>query len=158
MDAVSAHAIEFPAFVLTDKASRFSYAYCAANQRELEACPLHTYLKAGRLQGLRLFDAQGHCFAGKATGRWRLDTALIREVGPGIWSMAAIASVLDVVLLFDLVWREVPCQSFESVKKEVADYLRRNPKPYVRNRPLQMVLAKLNKATTVEQLCRAIGS
>jgi hypothetical protein len=158
MQRMNAPAIEFPVLVLTDKARRHSYAYCAASERELKACSLHTYLKAGRLQGLRLFDARGRCFAGGTTGRWRLDTAFIREVGPVIWLVAMIASCLDVVLLFDMAWREVPGQSLESVKREVKDYVRRNPKPYVRKRPLQTVLARLTKAATFEQLCLAIES
>lgn len=155
---MNAPAIEFPVLVLTNKERRHFYAYCAASRRELEACPLHTYLKAGRLQGLRFFDAQGRCFAGRSSGRWRIDKAFIREVGPIIWLVAVIASGLDVVLLFDMEWQEVPSQSLESVKTEVKDYLRHDPKPYTRNRPLQTVLARVTKATTFEQLCHAIES
>lgn len=158
MQQMNAPAIEFPTLVLTSKEHRHLYAYCAASQRELEACPLHTYFKTGRLQGLRRFDPRGRCFAGKATGQWRLDRALIREVGPVIWVSAVIASGLDVVLLFEMEWEEVPSQSLELVKKEVKDYVSRDPKPYTRSRPLQTVLARLTKAATFEQLCRAIES
>jgi hypothetical protein len=107
---------------------------------------------------LRLFDSRGRCFAGKATGQWRLDKALVREVGPITWFIGVIASGLDVVLLFDMEWQEVPSQSLESVKKEVKDDVRRNPKPYTRRRPLRTVLARVTKAATFEQLCHAIES
>lgn len=153
---MTASAIEFPVLVLTNKASRHFYAYSAANQRELQACSLHTYLKAGRLQGLRFFDAQGSCFAGRATGRWQIDKAFIREVGPITWLVAVIVSVLDVVLLFEMEWQAVPSQSLESVKAELKDYMRQEPRPYTRSRPLQTVLARVTKAATFEQLCHAI--
>lgn len=55
-------------------------------------------------------------------------------------------------------WQEVPSQSLESVKKEVKDDVRRNPKPYTRRRPLRTVLARVTKAATFEQLCHAIES
>lgn len=158
MDVADASQMAFPVLVLTDKASKSAHAYSAENQRELDACPLHTYFKAGRLQGLRLFDSEGRCFAGGATGAWRIDRAFIWEVGPIIWLVAAIISGLDVVLLFETKWQEVPGQSLELVKKEVKDYVRRDPRPYTRNRRLQTVLARLTKATTFEQLCRAIES
>ena len=81
---------------------------------------------------------------------------MIREVGPITWLIGVVLSGLNIVLRFDMAWQEIPSQSLESVKKEVKDYLRRDPKPYTRSRPLQTVLARVTKATTFEQLCHAI--
>jgi hypothetical protein len=156
MQQMNAPAIDFPSLVLTDKANKAAYVYCAATHRELEACPLHTYLRTGRLQGVHRFDSRGRCFEGRATGQWRIDRALIREVGPITWLIGVILSGLNIVLRFDMAWQEIPSQSLESVKREVKDYLRRDPRPYIRNRPLQTVLGRVTKATTFEQLCHAI--
>jgi hypothetical protein len=109
-EAANVAAIEFPALVLTDRAKKFACAYSAEDRRELEACPLHTYVRTGRLQSLRLFDSRGRCFTGGATEQWRLDTAFIRDVGPVIWFVALIVSGLDVVLRFDMAWQEMPSQ------------------------------------------------
>ena len=153
---MNAPAIEFPALVFTDKTRKFSCAYSAANPKELQVCPVHTYLRTGRLAGLRLYDSKGRCLHGRATGRWSLDKELVHAVGPVIWTISAVLSGFNVPLVFEIEWHEAGGEQLEQVKRELSDYVRGNPTPHTRQHPLGSVLARVNRATTYGDLCRAL--
>lgn len=153
---MTATPIDFPALVFTDPSRKFAYAFSAADDRDLHVCPLHAYVRTGRLTNLRLFDSAGRCMSGQANGRWAIDRQIIRDVGPVTWAVAALISGLDVPLAFEIDWRKVEGLPLDRVRQELVSYICRNPSPHVRQRPLKAVLAGVNRADSFAELCRTV--
>jgi hypothetical protein len=148
--------LPFPVIGLIERGS-FVNAYVAWNQRDLETCPLHEYLKTREAKHT-LICADGSAKAVVKTQLAGVDWQRVMEVGLFIQAISAVLSLGNIPVRIRLTHTEFPSLSIDDARSFLLESLAQRPRLYTQRRSENAVQASLKRARSVAELASSISS